>query len=93
MTADSRVEPSGRTVGIGRVLAALLGAPMAALAAGSALVSLLPLSEPWAFALGVHAIVPLWAALACTLPLAKSGVRAWSYCALPMLAAGLSWLL
>ena len=73
-----------------RTLAALLGAPAVALLVGAALAAFLPVAPELAFAVGAHAVVPLWAALACELPLARDGRRAWALCAavaLPLAAA------
>ena len=73
--------------GLARTLAALVGAPLVALMVGAALVALLPVGEGSAFALGLHAVIPLWVALACGLPLMKNGWRAWGVClavALPL---------
>ncbi len=65
---------------VAKTLAALFGAPLAALAVGAALTRLVPGSEAVAFAWGVHSVLPLWAFFACVLPLAKSGRRAWLVC-------------
>jgi hypothetical protein len=53
-----------------------VAAPLAAVSVGAALVTGAPLDEPLAFAVGAHAIIPLWVALCCTLPLARSPGRA-----------------
>jgi hypothetical protein len=53
-------------------------------------VAFLPLAASSAFALGVHVMVPLWVALACGLPMMRTGRRAWSVClalVLPIAAA------
>ncbi|NBD12209.1 hypothetical protein [Corallococcus silvisoli] len=65
---------------VARTLAAVLGAPLAALAVGAAVMAFLPVSGPWAFALGFHGVLPVWVLLACTLPLARSGRVAWGVC-------------
>ena len=59
------------------VLAAVVGAPVAALGLGAGIVTFVPLPEASALGLGSQLILPLWVALACTLPLATSGRRAW----------------
>ncbi|RKH52510.1 hypothetical protein [Corallococcus aberystwythensis] len=65
---------------VARTLAAVVGAPLAAFAVGAALMAFLPVSGPWAFALGFHGGLPVWVALACTLPLARNGRVAWGVC-------------
>jgi hypothetical protein len=70
-----------------RTAATILGAPLAALALGSLLARLLPVSELLAFAWGAHVIVPAWIALTCWLPLQKNGLRAWAVCAVLVLPA------
>lgn len=67
--------------GLGRTLAALLGAPLTAGVVGAALARFLPLSREAATAWGYHSLVPLWVLLACVLPLQRSGWRAWLSCA------------
>ncbi len=65
---------------VARTLAALVGAPLVAFAVGAALVAFLPVSGVWALALGFHAMVPLWVALACVLPMMRDGRVAWGVC-------------
>lgn len=65
-----------------RTLATVIAPPLMAAAIGAALAAFLPLSEPVRCALGYHAVVPLWAAFTCILPLQRSGRRAWAACAL-----------
>ncbi|NOK20200.1 hypothetical protein [Corallococcus carmarthensis] len=65
---------------VARTLAAVAGAPLAAFAVGAALMAFLPVSGPWAFALGFHGVLPVWVGLACTLPLARDGRVAWGVC-------------
>lgn len=76
-----------------RASAALLGAPLAAFAFGSLLIRMLPVRAELAFALGAHAILPTWVSLACVLPLARNGSRAWAYCLVPVAAAAAAWAL
>lgn len=71
-----------------KVLAALIGAPLIAVSVGALLTILLPLPEEHRFAWGIHAIVPVWACWFCTLPLARTGRRAWAVCAVFALALG-----
>lgn len=66
---------------LGRTLAAVIGAPLSAAAAGAALARCLPLSREWSAAWGYHLLVPAWVLLACVLPLQRSGKRAWLLCA------------
>ncbi|MCY1043633.1 hypothetical protein OV208_20105 [Corallococcus sp. bb12-1] len=63
-----------------RTLATVVGAPLAAFAVGAAVMAFLPVSGPLAFAVGFHAVLPVWVGLACALPLARSGRVAWSVC-------------
>ncbi|RYZ43109.1 MAG: hypothetical protein EOO71_05115 [Myxococcaceae bacterium] len=63
-----------------RTLATVVGAPLAAFAVGAAVMALLPVSGPLAFAVGFHAVLPVWVGLACTLPLARNGRVAWGVC-------------
>jgi len=75
---------------LARTLATIFGAPLAAGALSAAIALLLPGSKAWSTAIAVDAVTPLWVTLACLLPLARSGLRAWVYCgllALPLLAA------
>jgi len=77
-------------IGAGRTLAAVFGAPAVAFLVGAALVAFLPVSRELAFAIGTHAMVPLWVGLACALPLVKTGRAAWVLCAaiaLPLAAS------
>jgi hypothetical protein len=73
----------------GRVLAALLGAPILALTLGSWLCAYLPMRDESAFAIGTQLVVPLWVALTCSLPLARSARVAWAYCLVPATLVGL----
>lgn len=73
-----------------KVLAALFGAPLAAFSIGAALIAFLPVAPGLAYAIGAHSIIPLWVALTCLVPLARTGRGAWLFClgtALPLLAA------
>jgi hypothetical protein len=79
---------SAAAVDPGRILAALIGAPIVAWLAGTWSIACLPVPVAWSFLIGSHMVVPLWVALACTLPLARSARAAWTYCALPSLAFG-----
>lgn len=63
-----------------RTLAAVAGAPIVAFLVCAAVIAYLPVGEPLAFGIGAHLIVPIWVALACLLPLARSGLRAWAIC-------------
>lgn len=75
---------------VARALAALIGAPLAAFSIGAALIAFLPVSPELAYAIGAHSIIPLWVALSCLVPLARTGRGAWLFClgtALPLLAA------
>ena len=60
-----------------RTLAALVGPLLAASAWSVALAALLPLSPSLRYAVGGYAVVPLWAAMVCTVFLARSARRAW----------------
>lgn len=80
---------SARVIDGGRALAALLGAPVLALALGAWLSAFLPLREQASFAIGWQLVVPLWVVLTCTLPLARSARAAWAYCLGPSSLAGL----
>lgn len=74
----------------GRTLATVFGAPLAAGALSGALSLLLPTSRAWSASIAVDAVAPLWIIIACLLPLARSGLRAWAYCvvlALPLFVA------
>ncbi len=64
----------------GQVLSAIFGAPLVAFVVSAALTAFLPVSPELALAIGAHTMVPLWAALACALPLMKSGRSAWALC-------------
>ncbi|NPD27984.1 hypothetical protein D7Y27_12060 [Corallococcus sp. AB004] len=63
-----------------RTLATVMGAPLAACAVGAAVMAFLPVSGPWAFALGFHVVLPVWVGFACALPLARNGRVAWGVC-------------
>ncbi|WP_375754259.1 hypothetical protein [Corallococcus exercitus] len=65
---------------VARTLAVVVGAPLVAFAVGAAVMAFLPVSGPWAFALGFHVVLPVWVGLACALPLARDGRVAWSVC-------------
>lgn len=58
------------------IFASLLAAPLLAFLLGANLVRHLPVGEPLAFAIGLHTMLPTWVALACLLPLVRSGPRA-----------------
>ncbi len=76
-----------------RTLAALAGSLPVSLLLGVALAAALPLRLELRYLIGAYSVVPLWAALACSLFLARNGGRAWLWLALAgALAAGLSWL-
>ena len=72
-TKDTRLDA-------GQVLSAIFGAPLVAFVVGAALTAFLPVSPELALAVGAHTMVPLWVALACALPLMKSGRAAWALC-------------
>ncbi|CAM3567421.1 hypothetical protein G4177_26100 [Corallococcus sp. ZKHCc1 1396] len=75
---------------VARTLATVVGAPLAAFAVGAAVMAFLPMSGPWAFALGFHAVLPVWVGLACALPLARSGRVAWGVCLAVMVPVALA---
>jgi hypothetical protein len=76
-----------------RTLAALGGSLPVSLLLGIALAAALPLRLELRYLIGAYSVVPLWAALACCLFLARSAWRAWLWLALACsLAAGVSWL-
>lgn len=62
-------------------VAAVVAPPVIAFSCCVLCLTLLPGSEPVRFAIAVHLFVPLWAVLACTVPLARSARRAWTVCA------------
>ena len=68
-------------IGWGKGTSATLGAPIAAFSVGYAILALAPAPPEVAFALGAHAIIPLWATLAVVLPLMRRGGHAWGVCA------------
>ncbi|MET0391356.1 MAG: hypothetical protein ABW321_35610 [Polyangiales bacterium] len=95
MTAGSAKAPA-RATGIAvdhslsRTLAAIVAAPLTASVLSAAIAAFFPSEGPLRIALGTHLLLPLWAALACLLPLARSGQQAWLLCAaidLPLIAA------
>ena len=65
---------------LSRWLLTLLGAPTVAFIAGAAIASFLPGPEETAFAFGIQLMIPIWVALSCLLPLARSASRAWVFC-------------
>ena len=76
-----------------RTLAALVGSLPASLLLGIALAAALPQQHELRYLIGAYSVVPLWAALACYLFLARNAGRAWLGLALACaLAAGVSWL-
>ena len=76
-----------------RTLAALVGSLPAALLLGIALAAALPVRLELRYLIGSYSVVPLWAALACSVFLARNARRAWLGLALTCaLAAGVSWL-
>jgi len=79
VTASPAARDSSENAGA-RFAAAVLGAPVASGAFCAALSCSLPLPDVWASGLSYHLLVPLWVALACLLPLARSGRRAWAIC-------------
>ncbi|WP_223637671.1 hypothetical protein [Corallococcus sp. EGB] len=78
---------------VARTLAVVLGAPLAAFAAGAAVMAFLPVSGPWAFVLGFQAVLPVWVGLACALPLTRSGRVAWGVCLAVVLPVAVALLL
>lgn len=91
MSADAPDKSAQHSVA--RTLAAVVGAPLVAFAVGAAVVAFLPEAGGVSFAVGFHVMVPLWVALACGLPLLRSGRVAWGVCLallLPLTAA-LAW--
>jgi hypothetical protein len=76
-----------------RTFAALVGSLPVSLLLGIALAATLPLRLELRYLIGAHAVVPLWAVLACCLFLVRNAWRAWLWLLLAgALAAGLSWL-
>jgi hypothetical protein len=86
-------KPVPPAIDTGRALAALLGAPLLALVLGTWLSAFLPFRDASSVAIGGQLVIPLWVVLTCTLPLAGSARKAWTYCLAPATVAAAMLLL
>ncbi|MCP3097918.1 hypothetical protein LZ198_03400 [Myxococcus sp. K15C18031901] len=82
MSAAARHRP-----GVSRLLAAVLGAPLAALLVSLALPAVVPASSDVRYLAACIVVIPLMAAAPCAVLLARSTARAWGGIALASTAA------
>jgi len=79
--------PARRAPGLGRLVAAVLGAPVAALLVSLALPAVVPASSDVRYLAACIVVIPLMAAAPCAVLLARSTARAWGGIALASVAS------